>query len=218
MQYAWKKGNLRSTGSIPCKYICWNLDSKPYWQKTYSSPQVFGRSFQAKAKNKKNKKKQTRVNKQTNKQNKIITIKQTSTALGNLVLCHFLHATQIILKCQPPVCLDYMGQGTSTPGLLRLFVCLFVQGYIISQEWCTWYTLAWWIESVFRAPSMIREIDLTNNRVNEHLTLSKLPCFSAPLLSLVPGWTRESTLCKLQIKCQADVSHICHVTRSQYAL
>ena len=30
--------------------------------------------------------------------------------------------------------------------------------------------------------------------------------------------SHESTLCKLQIKCQVDVSHICHVTRSQYAL
>ena len=36
-------------------------------------------------------------------------------------------------------------------------------------------------------------------------------------LSLVPGKNRESTPCKLQIKCQDDVSHICHVTRSQYA-
>ena len=36
-------------------------------------------------------------------------------------------------------------------------------------------------------------------------------------LSLVPGKNHESTPCKLQIKCQDDVSHICHVTRSQYA-
>ena len=35
------------------------------------------------------------------------------------------------------------------PGYLRIIVCLFVQGYIFFWEWCTWYTLAWQIESIF---------------------------------------------------------------------
>ena len=68
------------------------------------------------------------------------------------VLCHFLHDFQIILKCQPPVCLDYIARNVHS-----------------------------------QATSKIPEVDLTNIWVKVHLTLSKLPCFSTPLLSLVPG-------------------------------
>ena len=40
------------------------------------------------------------------------------------------------------------------PGYLRIIVCLFVQGYILFREWCTWYTLAWPIKLVFAEVQM----------------------------------------------------------------